>query len=86
MEALGKIVAAIAAVCLMLFFILVLGPVIGAVSGLVVGWLFEPSIWQVFAAFGVDLTGIAMWQLGAVLAFVGGFFKAAYSSTGKKGD
>jgi hypothetical protein len=86
MESLGKLVAGILTVCLMLFFILVLGPVIGALSGLVVGWLFEPSIRQVFAAFGVDLTGIAMWQLGAVLAFVGSFFKAAYTSTEKKDD
>jgi hypothetical protein len=86
MEALGKIVAGIMTLCFMLFLIFVLGPIFGALSGLVVGWLFESSIRQVFAAFGVDLTGIAIWQLGAVLAFVGGFFRTAYTSTENKGS
>lgn len=58
----------------MLFIIRLIGPVLGAISGLIVGLVFGSSIFAVLEAFGVDTSGIAMWQLGATLSFIGSFF------------
>ena len=71
----------IALIAAFLVFVAVLfGTLIGALAGWVVGWFFETTILGMFAAFGI--TGFKMWQIGAFLGFVGGFFKASLS-TGK---
>ncbi|MBO4285386.1 MAG: hypothetical protein J5895_04050 [Alphaproteobacteria bacterium] len=59
-----------------LFFLsLLLSSIIGALCGLVVGLIFGPTILGIFAAIGI--TGFKMWQIGAFLGFVGGFFRTS---------
>jgi len=57
-----------------LVFLTIQGPLVGALSGLIVGIFFSAPILHTLSAFGVD--GVTMWQLGATLGFVGVFFKA----------
>lgn len=70
------ITGALAALALvaMVCVLVILGTLFGAFSGLIVGWLFEDTIMRTLRGFGVD-TNFTMWQLGATLGFVGGFFK-----------
>ena len=67
------LVAVIGAVAL-LFFSTLLGTVIGAFSGWVVGWFFAETILGFFSSIGIQ--GFEMWQLGAVLGFIGPFFRS----------
>lgn len=75
MEALGKLVF----VAGVMFLGCILGTLFGAFAGWVVGLIFGKTILSFFAALGI--TGFKMWQIGAVLGFVGGFFRS--SSTTK---
>lgn len=54
----------------------ILSAIFGAVSGWVVSLMFDSSIKSAFAAFGVDTSNIELWQVGAMLGFVGGFFRS----------
>jgi len=58
-----------------LFFLLtaIVSTLIGAFIGWVVGWFFGNTILSFFASIGIE--GYTMVQLGAVLGFVGGFFR-----------
>lgn len=51
----------------------VLGTLFGAIGGWFVGLFFGEIILGVLAKIG--LTGVTMWEFGATLGFVGGFFK-----------
>ena len=51
-----------------------LGALGGALCGWVVGWFFSETVLTFMAALGVK--GLAMWQVGLALGFVGGFFKS----------
>lgn len=64
-----------------LIILIILGPLVGALSGLIVGIFFSTPILNVLSAMGVD--GVTMWQLGAFLGFVGGFFKAVVTNGSK---
>ena len=57
----------------LVFLLPLLGALGGAFSGWVVGWFFTETITSFLAAFGVK--GLAMWQIGLSLGFIGGFFK-----------
>lgn len=59
----------------------ILGVLFGAFSGWAVGLVFEETVLQTLARFGVETTELTMWQLGAALGFVGGFLKTTVSST-----
>ena len=61
-------------ISLILFFAIVLSTAGGALAGWIVGLFFADTILGIFASLGVQ--GFAMWQLGAFLGFVGGFFKS----------
>ena len=58
------------------FFIVILSTLMGAVAGWIVGLLFGETILTTLSRFGVNTLSLQMWQLGATLAFVGSFFKA----------
>ena len=71
---------AVAAVALV-FFIILLTTLMGALVGWVVGLFFSETILGTLSRFGIDVMGLQMWQLGATLAFVGSFFKAHQHNT-----
>lgn len=56
------------------FLVVLLGALLGAFTGWVVGLFFADTILGIFAQIGIK--GFAMWQLGLFLGFVGGFFKS----------
>ncbi len=74
MDGFLKTGAALVLFALLLFGVILLATVFGALAGWVVGLFFADTILGIFAALGVK--GFAMWQIGAFLGFVGGFFKS----------
>ena len=78
MESLGKILGCCLSVALTLFFASILGTLLGAFAGWVVGLFFGETILGIFAAIGIS--GFKLWQLGAFLGFVGSFFRLSISS------
>ena len=76
MDVLLKIGFAVAVV----FFLPVFSAFFGALAGVAVGLFFEDAIMWSLARFGVSTEGMTMWQLGACLGFVGGFFRTPGSS------
>jgi integral membrane sensor domain MASE1 len=60
---------------------MIFGPLIGALTGALVGLFFSTPILHVLSQAGLE--GVTMWQLGATLGFVGGFFKAAVTGSDK---
>lgn len=67
------------AVMALLFFAPVLGVLCGAFSGWVVGYFFPATFAPVVVFFHVP----TMWQLGAILGFIGGFFKSTQTNNEK---
>jgi len=69
-----KVLIALAAILAMICLFPILGTLIGCFSGWMVG-IFWPTTFAAFLAhFG--LSAFAPWQIGALLGFTGGFFKA----------
>lgn len=65
------------------FFLLIIARTFfGALAGWIVGLVFGGTILGIVAQLGVH--GIVMWQLGAFLAFVGGFLATKVSATVKE--
>lgn len=56
-----------------IFIAVVLGPLLGAFAGWVVGLVFGETILGIAAQLGIK--DVEMWQLGAFLGFVSGFLK-----------
>ncbi len=50
----------------------------GAVSGWFIGLFFEETILGILSSLGIS--GFSMWQIGAFLGFVGGFFRTTVST------
>ena len=65
-----------------LFLIVILGTLIGGVIGWTVGLVFDDTLAALKTALGLSVTNF---QLGAMLGFVGGFFKSSKFSTETKG-
>ena len=75
-----KFVEALVVVVLMFVTIcvaVILGTLFGALSGVIVGLFFEQTVLNTLAAFGVNTAGVAMWEVGATLGFVGSFFRSS---------
>jgi len=53
------------------------GTLIGAFMGWFVGLFFSKTILGILAAIGIE--GFKMWQIGAFLGFVSGFFREVVS-------
>jgi hypothetical protein len=60
-----------------IFVVVIFGTLVGALAGLVVGWVFGGTILGILGQLGVH--DVAMWQFGAFLGFVGGFLKTKVS-------
>ena len=80
MKALAILGGTVAVIALLLVLPL-LGALGGAFSGWVVGWFFSETILGFLAALGIK--GLAMWQIGMSLGFIGGFFKAMQTNNNK---
>lgn len=61
----------------MVIFAVTFGTLFGGIAGWIVGLFFTDTILQTLASFGVDTFDLKMWQLGATLGFIGGFFKVS---------
>lgn len=61
---------------LLVIVMVILGTFFGGVAGWIVGMFFTDTIMQTLDRFGVDTGAMTMWQLGATLGFVSGFFKS----------
>jgi len=59
------------------FLLPLVGVLFGAFAGLVVGLFFEQTIIGFLTRLGIDMTGFAMWQIGASLGFLGAFFRSS---------
>ena len=56
------------------FLTVIITVLIGAVSAWIIGLFFGKTILAIFAAIGIK--GFTMWELGAFLGFVAGFFRS----------
>ena len=54
----------------------IVGTLFGGIAGWIVGLFFADTIMNTLDAFGVETFELSMWQLGATLGFISGFFKA----------
>lgn len=61
------------------FLLIFLSPIInvftGAFAGLIVSLVFNDTVLKGLSAFGVHTNDLTLWQIGATLGFVGGFFR-----------
>lgn len=58
------------------FLLMCLGnTVIGAAIGWAVGLIFSETIFGFLSRAGFDVSGLAMWEVGAALGFIGYFFR-----------
>ena len=74
MQALVIALLAISAI----FLACILGSAIGALAGLMVGFVFDGSLGLLAKALGIPEA--QPYQIGAMLGFVGGFFRATIST------
>lgn len=67
---------------LLIIVVVILGTVFGGIAGWIVGLFFTDTIMDTLNRFGIDTMGMSMWQLGATLGFISGFFKASHVKAG----
>ena len=61
---------------ILIIVMVILSTFFGGVAGWIVGLFFTDIIMNTLNRIGVDTMGMSMWQLGATLGFVSGFFKS----------
>ena len=61
---------------MLIIVMVILGTFYGGVTGWIVGLFFTDTIMQTLNRIGVDTMDMTMWQLGATLGFVSGFFNS----------
>ena len=61
---------------MLIILMVILSTFFGGVAGWIVGLFFTDIIMNTLNRIGVDTMGMSMWQLGATLGFVSGFFKS----------
>jgi hypothetical protein len=70
---------------ILVFFITFIHPIVttffGALGAWTIGIFFEDTIRETLGALGLNVP-VTMWQMGATLGFLGGFFKSI--NTGQK--
>ncbi len=78
-KTIGIVVTAVFAIGGLVLIAPLVGVVFGALIGWIVGWFFDETILGILKQVGIE--GVAMWQVGAFLGFVGGFFKSTQTNT-----
>lgn len=68
--------AAIMAIIVGAFLLIIAGTLGGALIGWIVGLMFSDVIMHVLSAFGVNTVNLELWQIGAAAGFFGGFVKS----------
>lgn len=76
-----KILGGTVLVALTAFGLILLTTLGGMLAGWVVGLFFTDMILGVLARTGFDTVGLALWQLGGALGFIGSFFKSIQTNT-----
>lgn len=79
MDKLLIIIIGAAAVAGLLVVAAILGTTFGAIAGWIVGWVFDETMTKMLTTLGIE--HIAMWELGAMLGFVGSFVRGSSSSS-----
>lgn len=74
----AQVLGALALIVLAIFLVPLLGILVGAFAGWVVGLFFPGTVGLVGSAIAGGAT-LPAWQVGAILGFVGGFFKTHVS-------
>lgn len=69
----GAIFVATVAVFGIILVAPIIGALLGAFVGLVVGWAFPVTFHTFFSALGLGM--LVPWQIGMMLGFVGSFFR-----------
>ena len=80
MEPLAKLGGIVVLGLGLLFIAPIIAVFCGALSGWIVGLVFADEVMTVLSRFGVETSGLSMWQLGAGLGFVGSFFKSSFTA------
>ncbi len=81
MEKVLMILGGVLLAFLFVFFAPVLMTLLGAFGGWVVGLFFSETILGFLEQIGI--TGVKMWEVGASLGFLGGFFRSIHFSNNK---
>lgn len=61
---------------MLIIVMVILGTFFGGVAGWIVGLFFTETIMVTLSRFGIETFDLTMWELGATLGFVSGFFKS----------
>lgn len=83
MDVLYRALGVIALAAVLLLLAAVAGTLVGMAGGAIVAIWFNDPLQAALNALGVH--GVALWQLGGLLGFVGGFFRSSTSTTKKEG-
>lgn len=62
---------------IVLVFGVILTTLMGGIVGWIVGWFFSETILITLNRFGVNTFDMTMWQLGATIGFIAGFFRTS---------
>jgi hypothetical protein len=73
-----QVIAVLVGIALLILVSPLLGALVGAFCGLVVGYVFDESFVHLQKLLG---TTAAPYQIGAMLGFIGGFFRSSVSSS-----
>lgn len=76
----AKIIGGVAAIVASFFILCLVSSIFGAAAGWVVGLFFSDAILGFMNRLGIDVVGLRMWEVGASLGFIGGFFKSSLTA------
>jgi hypothetical protein len=79
----GAIVAVVLGGTALVFFAPMIGVLVGAFSGFIVGWLAPVWVPSGLAMIGIKCSAGDLVYLGAALGFVGGFFRSSQTNNNK---
>lgn len=76
-----KIIASLL-VAFMVLVVTFLGCIVSTLIGALIGWVVGLFFWDTILTFfaGLGIKGLAVWQIGAALGFVGSFFKSTFNA------
>ncbi len=78
-----KLFGGMVLVAVSFFLLCLMSSIFGAAIGWVVGLFFSDTILGFMGRVGIDVTELQMWEVGASLGFIGGFFKSTLTAKGQ---